>query len=176
MKKFTIFLALCLLLTGCSAPAAPTQAPISATQPPSEAPTQNVTVPPTTEIPTTIPPVSIGIYIPNDNADAWNITTVDMAEPSPELIVACLIDNGVLNREIALNTFELVDNQIRLDFNEAFLDQLRTYGTAGERMMIGSVVNTFLSAYNAETVSITVDGEIMESGHVIYDFPLSFQE
>ena len=67
-------------------------------------------------------------------------------------------------------------SQLFLDFNAAFSDQLVTYGTAGELMMIGSVVNTFLSAYGADTVMITVDGQIMESGHVIYDFPLAYHE
>ena len=44
-------------------------------------------------------------------------------------------------------------------------------GTAGESATIKAVVNTFLDAYGAQEAYITVDGEILESGHVIYDFP-----
>ena len=87
-----------------------------------------------------------------------------------------LIQSSMLNEGIALNSAELVGSQLNLDFNQAFLDQLSTYGTAGERMMIGCVVNTYLTFYDAETVYLTVNGEIMESGHVIYDFPMVFFE
>ena len=77
---------------------------------------------------------------------------------------------------MTLISAELVDTQLTLDFNQAFADQLKTYGTSGERMMIGCVVNTFLRAYDAQTVYITIDGGILESGHVIYDFPIGFME
>ena len=36
------------------------------------------------------------------------------------------------------------------------------------------VVNTFLDAFQAESVYFTVDGQILESGHVIYDFAMPF--
>ena len=49
-------------------------------------------------------------------------------------------------------------------------------GTSGERMVIGSVVNTLIANYEVETVSITVEGDIWESGHVIYDSPMGFFE
>ena len=42
--------------------------------------------------------------------------------------------------------------------------------------MMGSVVNTLLAAYAAQSVCISCEGEIMETGHSIYDFPLSFYE
>ena len=47
-------------------------------------------------------------------------------------------------------------------------------GTAGEYIIIGSLVNTFLENYQDTVTSIfiTVNGEIIESGHVIYDFEL----
>ena len=43
-------------------------------------------------------------------------------------------------------------------------------------MIMGSVVNTYLSAYDAESVFITVNGEILETGHMIYDFPITYME
>ena len=180
MKKYAVILVLSLLLTGCSAPAAPTAPTPPVTQAPTLAPTQAQTTPPTTMIPTEnpteIPSVSLEVYVPNENADGWNVSAVELPGLDPQLIVLTLAGYGVLNEETALNTFEQVDNQINLDFTDAFLTQLQTYGTAGERMMIGSVVNTFLTAYEADSVFITVNGEIMESGHVIYDFPMSFFE
>ena len=65
---------------------------------------------------------------------------------------------------------------LKLDFSEEFRTALCSTGTAGERMICGSVVNTFLTAYGAQSVFFTAEGEIIESGHVIYDFSMMFFE
>jgi spore germination protein GerM len=123
---------------------------------------------------TTVPAIPLNIFVPDDNAESFSAipTVIDLLDAN--LILSLLTEYSMLDEGIMLNSIELTGTQLNLDFNQAFLDQLCTYGTAGERMMIGCVVNTFLSAYDAETVYITVNGEIMESGHVIYDFPLEF--
>jgi len=167
MKKMSSLLLCCLLLAGC------TGAPTETTAPP-----DTTTVPETTEQtyePTQVS-LPLNIFVPDENAESFNTipTIIDVLDA--ELILEMLITNSMLNEGISLNSAELVDTQLNLDFNQAFLDQLLTYGTTGERMMIGCVVNTYLSIYDAETVYITVDGEIMESGHVIYDFPMEFFE
>ena len=36
------------------------------------------------------------------------------------------------------------------------------------------LVNTFLANYSAETLTLTVDGAVPESGHAVYDLPMSF--
>ena len=167
MKKLIAVLSCCLLLCGCAAAGdSPTE--------PLTTPSETVTIPETTEVPDTSIPLTL--YLPDENAEHFVTegTVVDALDA--QFITDELIKAGVLNQEIRINKAELDGSQLNLDFNSAFLDQLRTYGTAGERMMIGSVVNTFLSVYEAETVYITVDGQIMESGHVIYDFPISFLE
>ena len=168
MKKIIILLLLsCLMLAGC------TTAPAETTVPP-----ESTTEPVTTEQKTSPTEVSLplNIFVPDENAESFNTipTIIDVLDA--ELILKMLIDNSMLNEDIALNSAVLVDSRLNLDFNQAFLDQLLTYGTAGERMMIGCVVNTYLSVYDADTVYITVNGEIMESGHVIYDFPMEFIE
>ena len=87
-----------------------------------------------------------------------------------------MISAAVLHEGIQVNWERLEGTQLHVDFNAAFRDQLMTYGTAGELMMIGSVVNSLLRAYGADSVMLTVEGDIFESGHVIYDFPLEFHE
>jgi len=42
--------------------------------------------------------------------------------------------------------------------------------------MMGSLTNTVLDAYDADSLVLTVDGEVLETGHSIYDFELSFHE
>ena len=48
--------------------------------------------------------------------------------------------------------------------------------TSGEYVILGSVVNTFLTAYDADAIIITVDGEVLETGHSVYDQPLTLYQ
>ena len=163
MKKLMIFLLCGLLLSGC----------VFTTNLPDE----QLPPTPTAETPTVADPIQVTLFYGNENADGFETTTVFMDQLVPQLIVEKLIEHGVLDAAITLRSLEHKDNTLHLDFTQDFLDQLNTMGTAGERMMIGSVVNTFLNAYpEAKSVYITANGEIMESGHVIYDFELTFFE
>ena len=160
MKKLVALVLCCLLLAGCglSVQDQPTQ-PTQPSQPVED---------PTTD------PVTFFLYSPNENVDGFEKRDVTIETLDAQKILDLLIAEGVLNADIALNSAQLQADQLLLDFNTAYFDQLVTYGTSGELMMMGSVVNTYLDAYDAQSVVITADGEIMESGHVVYDFPLEF--
>lgn len=170
MKELLSLLLCCIFMTACTAQPAET--------------TQPAQTPPKTEIHTESPETTavqdsslpLNIFVPNENAEDFNTIPMIIDELDAKRILDKIIQYSILNEDIELNSIELAGSQLNLDFNQAFLDQLLTYGTSGERMMIGSVVNTFLSVYDAQTVYITVNGQIMESGHVIYDFPMEFFE
>ena len=170
MKKLMLVLLCGLLLSGCVfTTTLPDEQLIQkpteiTTEPPTDAPTEPVLIP-------------VTIYHGNDNADGFETLKVTVETLDARVITQKLVEAGVLAEGTTLLSHEVVDACLRLDFNEAFLTYLNTMGTSGERTMIGSVVNTFLTAYpEAESVSITANGEIMESGHVIYDFELTFFE
>ena len=40
--------------------------------------------------------------------------------------------------------------------------------------MLGSLVNTFMDAFDADGVFLTIDGKALETGHNIYDQTLGF--
>ena len=79
----------------------------------------------------------------------------------------CAVANGVV-----VNSFKQDGGVVALDLNSAFANDVCSCGTAGEYIKIGSVVNTFLDAFNAQKVQITVDGQVFETGHAIYDEPM----
>lgn len=103
----------------------------------------------------------------------WQIPYLSDYQPT---ILDAWIELKVLTNEVQIMSMVQEENHITIDFNDAFKDLVCTMGTSGERMIIGSIVNTLITNYEVETVSITVDGEIWESGHVIYDFPMGFFE
>ena len=159
MKQILIILLCCLLLNGCAQhePAPPiTAAPGDPTVAP------------------TYPMQHFTLYYGDENAEKFLSREVQVSEVTKEMIISELIAAGVLADGAAINSIEKSGTQLHADFNKAFADQLCAMGTSGEYMIIGSTVNTLLSAFHAEALLITVDGEILESGHVIYDFPLEF--
>ena len=173
MKKLIALLLCALLLCGCTPEAQPTE---PATEPPTEKVTESDVQMAT--VPATIPEVlTVTIYRGNANADGFETTEFEVEEMNTDVLVEKLIEVGVLNEDVLIGSMQFKDGGIVLNFNQAFVDQLNTMGTSGERMLVGSVVNTFLSAFeNVDTVSIRVNREIIESGHVVYDEPMGFFE
>lgn len=169
MKKIIALLLCGLLLCGCTPEAVPTE-PV--TEPTAEPEVQMATVPETQ--PEVFP---ITIYHGNANADGFETTEFEVEEMNMNVLVEKLIEVGVLNEDVVIGSMQFRDGGLVLNFNDAFADQINTMGTSGERMMVGSVVNTFLTAFNkVDKVSILVSGEVLESGHVVYDEPMGFFE
>ena len=172
MKKLIALLLCALLLCGCTPEAQPTEPVTEPTEPTEESTVQMATVPPTQpEV------LTITIYHGNANADGFETTEFEVEQMNVDILMEKLIEVGALNEDVVLASMQFKDGGLVLNFNDAFLDQLNTMGTSGERMMVGSVVNTFLTAFNkVDKVSILVGGQIVESGHVIYDEPMGFFE
>ena len=118
--------------------------------------------------------LSYSMYLPNDNADGFEVMTVSTEEISAKSVLAGLKEENVLPEAVAINSFSYDSALISIDFNQAFADAVCSMGSSGELMIVGSLVNTFLDAFKSEAVYFTVDGQILESGHTIYDFPLRF--
>ena len=150
MKKILLFLLCCmLLLSGCGkAEPVPTSSPTEA------------------------PLYSFNLYYGDDNAEKLLSEEVWVSELSADTVVEELIRVGVLREGVAVNKMAINGEQLELDFNQAFADLLCSMGTSGEYIIMGSTVNSFLDAFGATSLVFTVNGEILETGHVIYDFPM----
>lgn len=170
MKKVLIIVLCLLMLTACTSPKNVQQDPVSTGD----------SLPSTTiqcaEPEATVISVSFTAYRGNENADGLLSREVQVPEITPSAVLSALIDDGVVPSSVSVLSLIQKEQQLQIDFNDAFLQHLCSMGTAGETMLIGSVVNTFLSAYEAQSVIITVNGDILESGHTIYDFPLTYQK
>ena len=118
----------------------------------------------------------ITLYLPNDQGDAFE-EAKETVLLQPQNIVDALTGHGVLPQGVTVNTFEVdEEGNLQMDVSQEFAVGLGSTGTTGEAMMLGSLVNTLLSAYQAETVAITCGGETLETGHNVYDTPLSFSQ
>ena len=119
------------------------------------------------------------IYLPIDSADGLETKILNVTEITPEGVLKELQIHNVLPDNVSINHLEVDGAQLNLDFNRAFAELVCSTGSAGEMMIIGSLVNTYLSAYQSAKVKcvlITVEGSAWESGHVIYDEPIGPME
>lgn len=119
-------------------------------------------------------PLSFSIYIPNANAAGFHTEAIHTAGISADTVLSALKNRNVLPDTVAINRFRIDNGSITIDFNQAFADAVCSMGTSGEFLIVGSVVNTFLDAFQAESVYFTVDDQILESGHTIYDFSMTY--
>lgn len=117
-------------------------------------------------------PVNISVYYCNDDATAFDTEEVEIESLSPENIIAALADKGATGADIEVISFEEteVDGQpaIDLDLSKSFEQYVSSMGSTGEYYAIGSVGNTFLQAYDCERIKITVEGNVLETGHAEY--------
>ena len=120
----------------------------------------------------------VTIYHGNDTVEMMVTKEALLPDLTAENLADALIEAGVLEKGVKVNSLEISEKEgmtyLELDFNEAFLTKLNRMGTSGEYFYMGGVVNTFLKAFDAYAVKITVDGKPAESGHNIYSEALRF--
>lgn len=121
--------------------------------------------------------VQVTVYVPDNwvmNLVPKKVWVNSAAEQELfQTIIQELKMEGILEN-VELKNMTIQGEWLILDFDRAFSEQVNAAGLTGENIIIGSVVNSFLDAYpQCRSVTITVEGRSWESGHVVYDGPLT---
>ena len=173
MKRFLLILMLCATLTACGTPSMdPTTA--DTTDVTKESTTQHQAENPSSEpqnVESQPERTAITVYVPNENVDGFDTVVIEGEKLS---FLEAMIKAGVLTEDVEINAFSWTEDTVTVDFNGAFSNLINTMGTSGEYVLMGSIVNTLIELNDVQYVRITVDGEILESGHMVYDFPMEF--
>lgn len=117
-------------------------------------------------------PTYIAVYSSDKQAERFVINYVSVDELTADNVLAALINAEVLKDTVKVENFNS-GKTLKLDLNSDFQTGLSAMGTSGEYMMLGSVVNTFLKAFGADSITITVNGKTLETGHNVYTDPLT---
>ena len=114
--------------------------------------------------------VTITVYKSDETAENFLTDEAEIQELTAENVLDALITAGVVNKDVKVASFDSSDPaNLKLDLSAEVQTQASSLGTSGEYMLIGSVVNTFLTAFDAQGMTITADGKTLETGHAIYD-------
>jgi len=116
----------------------------------------------------------VELFIPGE--DAIGFERVRMStDGTPEDIVSLLARYvDLLPNDTALLSFTVNGKSGHADMNAAYGNAIRSTGTTGERYMISTLVNTLLTFYGLEEITLTVEGGVIETGHAVIDGPNRF--
>ncbi len=117
------------------------------------------------------------IYYGNDNADGIIYKEVVLNEWSVEALIDELAKVNIVSLDTKVRAVYVDEKNtklLHLDMSREFREYVSMMGTAGEYIVIGGLVDTFLDAYGCENVKITVEGKALETGHAAYDGELQF--
>lgn len=113
------------------------------------------------------------LYLPNENADGWNVTKNQIEQVTPDIIIGQLVGAGAIPDSVTVVSFgeDQGENDLilKLDLSSNFVEGLLNMGTAGEYLTMGAVVNSFLDTYQADGIEITAGGNVIETGHTSFE-------
>lgn len=113
------------------------------------------------------------LYLPNENADGWNVTKNQIEQITPDIIIGQLVGAGAIPDSVTVVSFGEDQGEkgliLKLDLSSNFAEGLLNMGTAGEYLTMGSVVNSFLDTYQADGIEITAGGAVIETGHTSFE-------
>ena len=113
------------------------------------------------------------LYLPNENADGWNVTKNQIEQVTPDIIIGQLVGAGAIPDSVTVVSFGEDQGEngliLKLDLSSNFAEGLPNMGTAGEYLTMGAVVNSFLDTYQADGIEITAGGTVIETGHTSFE-------
>lgn len=113
--------------------------------------------------------VSVAIYKMSPKEEKIITETVEYDELNENDIWTSLMRAEVVGEETKILSLKQNDDKLEINVNKAFGEQLRSYGTAGEKALLHCVVNTYLDAYGCKEIKIMEENDILTSGHAEYE-------
>lgn len=114
-------------------------------------------------------------YIDSENGQ---LTSEEIAldELDEESVWKALQANGSVPESSNVISMQKEGDSLILDVDSGFGDYLRKQGTTGEYEILMCVVNSYLTAFDADKIKITEEGIDLMSSHNIYDYYFTMME
>ena len=125
-------------------------------------------------------PETDGVTVTYYHGDKYGDHLIEETTLIPRLtaqaVVDLLVEQKVIPEGTTVRNFRLYNGIITLDLSKEFEKEAQSLRSSGEYVLMGSLVNTFLSTYEARGMELTTEGRKLATGHDIYDYVLEFYE
>ena len=115
---------------------------------------------------------TITVYAQNKDVSGFDKKEVSLEAITPETVLSQLAAAGVLPSDTTVLSFTKKEKDgeqvIDLDLSEKFGTYIKEMGSSAEYLVIGSICNTYLDVYHCAKIHITVNGEMLATGHAEY--------
>ena len=129
---------------------------------------------------TTVPADTEGDVVTYYHGDKFGDVLISETTLVPRLtaqaLVDLLIEQKIIPEGTRVRNFKRSSGIITLDLSKEFEEQAQSLGSTGEYVLVGSLVNTFLTTYEAQGMDLTTEGRDLATGHNVYDYTLGFFE
>ena len=119
------------------------------------------------------------IYYGNGASDSLDMEISTMEQVTADNLIDALAKHNIVSIGTKVNSFDEEENNgvktLHLDLSKTFHEYLKTMTEEGENIIMCSVTATFLEAYDADEIAITVDGDVLQTDHATYEEPLRFK-
>ena len=118
--------------------------------------------------------VEITVYYVQGDFDNFKTDKVSIDTLTPENVIAELAKKNILPVDTKVNSFESVvsdmgTNTLLLDISNSYETYISTMSIEAELAIINSLANTFIRAYGADELRLTVGGGSVKSVNLDYD-------
>lgn len=167
MKKLlTLLLAAAMLLAlcACGYDSGTVVAAVPVTARPAADPTQEPSPDPTGS------PATVTLYTGDSSTGHIQPVQCELDEVTAQAIADKLTELGVFTGSVTVNSCNVGSiNVLQLDMGRDFARQFSGVNSAAEHIMVGCLVNSFLTAYGADGLTLTVDGSALDTGRSVYN-------
>lgn len=126
-----------------------------------------------------LPQTDVMIYYGNGASDELNTEISTMEQVTADNLIDALLKHNIVSLGTKVNSFEEEEKDgiktLHLDLSKTFHEYLKTMTKEGENIIMCSVAATFLEAYDADEIAITVEGKTLTTDHATYEEPLRFK-
>ena len=117
--------------------------------------------------------ISLVLYAGNSSG-SFVVSQMLVEEVNENVIVDFLSSMSVLNEDVKANSIIHEGETLIIDFNEALKNQLMASDAETEALITTSIVNSFIDAYDAKEVYITINGEKFKTNNYNYEYSFEF--
>ena len=117
--------------------------------------------------------ISLVLYAGNSSG-SFVVSQMLVEEVNEKVITDFLSSMSVLNGDVKANSMTQDGDTLSVDFNDALKKQLMDSDAETEALITTSIVNSFIDAYDAKEVYITINGEKFKTNNYNYEYPFEF--